>query len=44
MKMDDKSAAMIKDQTAKITDAMAKKDEAACTAAVADLAKMTVAK
>ena len=44
MKMDDKSAAMIKDQTAKITDAMAKKDEAACTAAVADLAKMTMAK
>ena len=44
MKMDDKTAAMVKDQTAKITDAMAKKDEAACTAAVADLAKMTMAK
>jgi|GEM_PF-5628993 len=44
MKMDDKTTAMVKDQTAKITDAMTKKDEAACTAAVADLTKMTMAK
>ena len=44
MKMDDKTAAMVKDQTAKITDAMTKKDEAACTAAVADLNTVITAK
>ena len=44
VKMDDKASAMANDLTAKITAAIAKKDEAACTAALADYAKMGVAK
>jgi len=44
VKMDDKGMAMAKDVTAKITDAIAKKDEAACTAALADYMKMAPAK
>ena len=44
MKMDDATTAMVKDQTAKITDAMTKKDEAACTVAVADLNTVITAK
>lgn len=44
VKMDDKATAMAKDLTAKITDAVAKKDEATCTAALADYAKLAAAK
>ena len=44
VKMDDKATAMAKDLTAKITDAISKKDEAACTATLADYAKMGMAK
>ena len=44
VKMDDKATAMAKDLTAKITDAIAKKDEASCAAALADYAKMATAK
>jgi hypothetical protein len=44
VKMDDKMTAMAKDATAKITDMIAKKDEAGCAAAVAEFAKMGMAK
>ena len=44
VKMDDKATAMAKDLTAKITDAIAKKDEATCTASMVDLAKLSMAK
>ncbi len=44
VKMDDKTAAAAKDLSAKITDAIAKKDEAACTASLGDLMKLGMAK
>ena len=44
MKMDDKAMAMAKDLTTKVSDAMAKKDEAGCVAAMADISKMMMAK
>ena len=44
VKMDDKATAMAKDLTAKITDAISKKDEAACTASMVDLTKLSMAK
>ncbi|MDE2384456.1 MAG: hypothetical protein KGO53_07545 [Alphaproteobacteria bacterium] len=43
-KLDDKGQAAAKDLVAKATDASTKKDEAACTAAVADLNKLLGAK
>ena len=44
VKMDDKTTAAAKDITAKITGAITKKDEVACAASLADLAKLAVAK
>ena len=44
VKMDEKATAIAKDLTAKVTDAMAKKDEAGCVAAMADISKMMMAK
>lgn len=43
-KLDDKAAAAAKDLVAKATDAAAKKDEATCAAAVADLNKLIAPK
>ncbi len=43
-KMDDKAMAAAKDAMTKAMDASTKKDEAACTAAVADLMKMMPSK
>ena len=44
VKMDDAGTASAKDLTAKITDAITKKDEAACTAALAEYTKLGMAK
>jgi hypothetical protein len=44
VKMDDKTAATAKDLSAKITDAIAKKDEATCSATMVELAKLGMAK